>query len=182
MKINAKTLPFALAFAAHRSEISLLRLSLISANTTPESLPFRSKGWCLPQPESVGWMSRTLEPSIYAVDDVPSLTDLYARILEKTGYVIRTFNDRLEALAALKADWRRPALLITDYLGVSMAADEFMHACRLVHPSLRILMASGFNQEDMRFFQTRPDSFIQKPFTPEELRQQIRSALGDQVF
>src|SRR5690242_9076293 len=56
------------------------------------------------------------EPSlVYVVDDEPGLTDLYTLILEERGYLVRAFNSRIEALAQLKGDRRKPDLLITDY-------------------------------------------------------------------
>ena len=116
--------------------------------------------------------------SIYAVDDYPGLTELYAGLLEPFGYVVRTFNLRAHALAALKTEKKRPALLITDYRGFSMPVNQFVLACRSIHPSLRILMASGFNKDEMQFCQVRPDRFIQKPFTPEELQQTVQAVLA----
>lgn len=115
--------------------------------------------------------------SILVVDDVESLTELYTDFLEAAGYIVWAFNDRAEALAALKADRAKPDLLITDYCGLSMSVDQFMRDCLLVHPTLRILMASGFSRTDMRFSQPKPDRFIQKPFTPEELRREVTAAL-----
>ncbi len=90
-----------------------------------------------------------------------------------------TFDDRADALAALQTDEQKPVLLITDYLGLSMPADQFMHACRVLHPSLRILMVSGMNETEMRLFRTRPDRFIEKPFTPEELLEQVKAVLEE---
>ena len=98
-------------------------------------------------------------------------------LLDGTGCLVKTFNDRAEALAALEADGRKPELLITDYRGHSMPTERFLHQCLAAHPALRILMASGCSQTDMRFSQARPDRFIQKPFTPEEFRQAVRAAL-----
>src|SRR5690349_10458154 len=57
---------------------------------------------------------------IYVVDDMPDLTELYTAVLEGTGYTVRAFNDRNEALEALKTDERKPDLLITDQLCGSM--------------------------------------------------------------
>lgn len=121
---------------------------------------------------------RTTEaPLIYVVDDAPDLTELYTAFLEATGCIVRAFNDRAEALAALKADLTKPDLLITDYLGLSMTVDGFMSQCLAAHPTLRILMASGFSQTEVGFSQARPDRFLQKPFTLQELRQEVRAAL-----
>ena len=124
-------------------------------------------------------VARISEPlSIYAVDDVPRLTELYTNLLESSGYAVTTFNDRGKALDSLASDRKKPSLLITDYIGLSMPIDEFMQRCRAICPDLRILMASGFGQQDMRPLQVKPDRFIQKPFTPEELRREVRAILN----
>jgi CheY-like chemotaxis protein len=179
MKINAKAFPFALAFAAQTSARSFLKLTLTRANLAPVSLRRRSEDLFEQKASSAASALRTVErPSIYAVDEVPRLTELYTTLLEPTGHVVMTFNHRAKALVALKADRKRPALLITNYLGRSMPVDEFIQACRSIHPSLRILMASGFEQSEMRFSRVTPDRFIQKPFTPEEFQQAVEAALA----
>jgi DNA-binding NtrC family response regulator len=116
--------------------------------------------------------------SIYVVDDEPRLTDLYTIILEAKGYRVRAFNNRIEALAELKGDRRKPDLLIMDYLGHTMPVDGFMRLCLQAHPSLRILVASGFSQMDARFSYIKPDRFIQKPFTAEEFLREVEAALA----
>jgi DNA-binding NtrC family response regulator len=91
---------------------------------------------------------------------------------------VRSFNLRIEALAAFRAERRKPDLLVTDYCGLSMPVERFIDHCLEVHPDLRILMASGFSQTSMRFFSVRADRFIQKPFTAEEFLQEVRAALA----
>ena len=116
-------------------------------------------------------------PSIYVVDDAPFLTTLYTTVLGASGYNVRPFNDRAQALAALKADWNKPDLLITDYRGLSMPVDQFLHQCLMVHPALRILMVSGFNRAHLRFSKAKPDRFIEKPFTSEALQREVKDIL-----
>jgi DNA-binding NtrC family response regulator len=84
---------------------------------------------------------------------------------------------RAEALTALTAERTKPKLLITDYLGLSMSVDQFLRRTLAVHPTLRILMASGFHPMDTRFSRVRPDRFIRKPFTAEEFLQEVRTSL-----
>src|SRR5262249_8265886 len=117
-------------------------------------------------------------PRIYVVDDAPFLTELYIRLLEASGFTVRAFNDRMEALSALIADWNKPDLLITDYRGLSMPVDQFMHHCLMVHPALRILMVSGFSREDVHFSLARPDRFLEKPFHPEEFQREVEAVLA----
>jgi DNA-binding NtrC family response regulator len=114
---------------------------------------------------------------IYAVDDVFWLTQLYTLVLEAAGCRVEAFNDRAEALTALKENRTKPDLLITDDLGHTMPVEQFMQHCRVVHPSLRILMASGYSRMNARFSQARPDRFLQKPFTPDELQREVRATL-----
>jgi len=117
-------------------------------------------------------------PSIYVVDDEPSLTALYTSLLEATGYSVSPFHDRAEALAALKEEGDKPDLLITDYRGLSIPVGWFMVQCLEIHPTLRILMASGFEQRELRFCIVRPDRFIQKPFTGEAFLEEVKAALA----
>jgi DNA-binding NtrC family response regulator len=117
---------------------------------------------------------------IYAVDDVIWLTELYTLVLEAAGCRVKAFNDRAEALAALEAGRTKPDLLITDDLGHAMPVEEFMQHCRVVHPTLRILMASGYSSTRVRFSRARPDRFLPKPFTLEELQREVTAALTAQ--
>jgi len=116
-------------------------------------------------------------PLIYVVDDAKGLTELYTLFLKGTGCIVRAYNDRADALVALMRDRTRPDLLITDYLGDSMPVDRFLQYCLVVHPSLRILMATELSQRDVRSSCVRPDRFIQKPFTADEFLQEVKAAL-----
>jgi CheY-like chemotaxis protein len=127
-------------------------------------------------PASVG--ETAAAASIYVVDDEEGLTEMYTVLLEANGYIVRAFNHRAEALAALMADRRKPDLLITDYCGGPMPVERFMELCLTIHPALRILMASGFNQTYVQFVEVKPDRFIQKPFTPEGFLQEVRAVLA----
>lgn len=116
--------------------------------------------------------------TIYVVDDEPWLIEFYTVLLETKGYQVKAFNDRATAVSALKADGTRPDLLIMDYLGHSMSVERFIDSCLGVYPSLRILMASGLSEKEIRFAQWKPDGFIRKPFTAEEFLEEVRAALA----
>jgi response regulator RpfG family c-di-GMP phosphodiesterase len=116
--------------------------------------------------------------SIYAVDDMPALTELYTDLLEATGYRVRAFNNRVDALAALTMESKMPDLLIVDYRGHSMPIEQFISLCRAVHPTLRVLMATGLDKANVRFSDVKPDRFIQKPFTPQELLQEVKASFA----
>jgi len=121
--------------------------------------------------------SRTTAQVVYVVDDLPCLTELYALILNASGYVVKCFYDRRTALASLSAAKEKPVLLITDLHNPSMRIEPFLEECLGLHPALRILMASGFSYYHAWCFSVRPDYFLQKPFTPQELRHAVEATL-----
>src|SRR5205814_2035659 len=111
MKAGSKTSPFTVSFSAHKCAKLFGRFKLTRNNQT----------LLMPRFCQRSQLAGPAEPlSIYAVDDHPRLTELYAGLLEPFGYMVRTFNLRADALAALKSDKKRPALLITDYRGLSI--------------------------------------------------------------
>jgi DNA-binding NtrC family response regulator len=119
--------------------------------------------------------------SIYVVDDEPHVAELYTIVLESADYRVSAFHDRGEALQALATARRKPDLLITDYQGLSMPVEWFMHRCLVTHPALRILMISGFHQADVRFSWARPNRYIQKPFGLAHFRKEVRAALASSI-
>jgi len=153
-----------------RSELFLASTCFGSASWRPLSAAFhRNKPTTRRAVESV---------LVYAVDDDEELTELYALLLAGAGYRVRAFNHRAKALATLEAEVNKPNLLITDYFGLSMDVHQFMQACRVVHPSLRVLMASGYDQPSVRLSSMSPNRFIKKPFTPKEFLQEVEAALA----
>ena len=116
--------------------------------------------------------------SIYIVDDEEGLTELYTLFLEGTGYSVRAFTHRSEALTALASDESKPDLLILDYMGHPPPVGQFMTQCRASQPAIRFLMASGLYEFEIQFNSTRPDHFLQKPFTAEEFLRAVNAVLN----
>ena len=169
---STNLLPPAPVLPCLKSTFELKDLAMMSALIPPAGF--------FPQPESASAIARQRAgaPLIYVVDNEPHLTELYTVLLEVTGCRVRAFNDRDEALVALKRQEQKPDLLIMDHLGNSLSTDRFMKLCLQVYPGLRILMASGLNQHHLRFGSVRPDRFLQKPFTPDEFLREVKAALN----
>ncbi len=115
-------------------------------------------------------------PLIYAVDDMPCLTELYGLVLHAAGYQVRCFRDRHAALAGIAT--KNPDLLITDLHNPSMRIEPFLEQCIKTHPTLRILMATGFGYHRAWCFSVTPNHFLQKPFTPGELKRAVEATLA----
>jgi len=179
MKCHTKISPRAHALPVQKPAAPSLEFAPNAENKAPATRAEFSESFRVEQNLSSA-IAQEKEQSclIYVVDDEPGLTDLYTIILEEHGYVVRAFDSRIEALAQLKGDKRKPDLLIMDYFGHAMSVDGFMQLCLLAHPNLRVLMASGLGQMNARFACVRPDRFIQKPFTAEEFLQEVEATLA----
>ena len=150
----------------------------IAANTVPAFWsPQVKEAQTVPEAAGASQTQALEAPLIYVVDDLPCLTELYTLVLEASGCVVKAFNDRGAALRALKGAGKMPDLLVTDYQGFSLPIEKFMRECLQAHPALRILMASGFGEENVHFSDTTPTAFIQKPFTPQALRERVQTML-----
>ena len=114
---------------------------------------------------------------IYLVDDEQGLIELYSLLLKGAGYRLRWFNCRADALAGLKAEGEKPDLLVTDRLSDTMPI-HLIQSCRMAHPVLRILMASGLSEHEVRSYCLRPDRFLRKPFAAEQFVREVSAALA----
>jgi DNA-binding NarL/FixJ family response regulator len=56
---------------------------------------------------------------------------------------------------------------------------ETLHALRALNPAVRIVLSSGYTEQEMaeRFTGPGPDGFIQKPYTLDILRDTLRKVL-----
>lgn len=155
-----------------------IRRAFAATNSSPAFWSKDANGVEISQcADSSGGLQIPAAPLIYAVDDMPCLTELYALLLEATGHIVRTFSDRKAALAALRME--KPALLITDHRNPSMPTDRFLQACVAAHSRIRILMATGFGFDHAWYSPVMPDRFLQKPFTPQDLLREVKAALAE---
>ncbi len=122
--------------------------------------------------------TRVSKNLIYVVDDQADLNGLYRIVFEETGYEVKTFTNRVEALTSLLVANPQPALLITDYDGYPISAEELMHYCLDSQPNLKVLMVSGYAESCLSLCSVKPDRFLEKPFAIESLVEGVKSLIG----
>ncbi|HEX7121220.1 MAG TPA: ATP-binding protein, partial [Gemmatimonadaceae bacterium] len=129
-----------------------------------------------PLPGSVARGSETL----LLVEDEPAVRTPSCDILRESGYHVHAAASGDEALRLLAAvDAPRPDLLITDVVMPTMKGTELAGRVRERFPSLPVLFTSGYaNSPNMAEWLAQPrTSFLQKPFTPEDLARRVREIL-----
>jgi DNA-binding NtrC family response regulator len=109
------------------------------------------------------------------IDDEPALLDLLRRYLGRRGYEVEACATPGEALARFRNEPESFALAITDLSMPEMSGEELIGKLREMRPHLPAIVTSGYP------YQPRASDigFLQKPFLPQALMEQIENALKD---
>jgi CheY-like chemotaxis protein len=110
---------------------------------------------------------------ILLVDDEAPLLDLLQRYLERLGYEVDACLTPADALQYFRANPARYALVLTDLTLPGMKGDEMLAEMRALEPKLRAIVSSGYPYEP----QGERTAFLQKPFLPKMLADQIEEML-----
>ncbi len=141
-------------------------------------------------PSSIGegytpaFIEREISETVLVVEDEDMLRNLVSRILRRKGYQVMEASHGHEAIEVCQHYEGPIDLLVTDVVMPAMSGREL--ARRLIgnNPSMRVLYMSGYT-DDSLVLSGGLDSgvdgdgppFIQKPFTPTELADEVREAL-----
>ena len=119
---------------------------------------------------------RNDERRILVVDDDAQIRRFLSTSLSAQHYSIRTANDGLEALQAMK-EWR-PDIVITDLVMPNLGGVEL---CRRIRTESQlpiiVLSVRGQEREKVEALDAGADDYITKPFHTNELLARVRSQL-----
>ncbi len=122
--------------------------------------------------------------TILIVDDSPPMRAVIRKTIKASGYGDSLFfeaNNGEEALSILRANWLD--LVVTDYnmpnmngmeLIAEMKKDDILQAVPVL-----VITTEGSSQKVNEFLTCGAAGYVKKPFTPEEIREQIIAILGE---
>ncbi len=117
--------------------------------------------------------------TVLLVEDNDSVRQVTAQALRRRGYTVHESGSAEDAIEWSQRSATKPHLLVTDVVMPGLSGPNL--AARLVelNPSLRVLYMSGYTDDATavqgNFWGGVP--LIQKPFTPSQLAERVRSAL-----
>jgi CheY-like chemotaxis protein len=118
--------------------------------------------------------------TIFLVEDEPSLRKLARKILERHGYHVLETANGPEALPLWAAHRETVALLLTDMvLPGGMSGMELSRRLKSERPGLKVVYVSGYSLDAIagKLELRAGETFIQKPFRPDQLLKTIRQTL-----
>jgi two-component system, cell cycle sensor histidine kinase and response regulator CckA len=119
--------------------------------------------------------------TILVVDDEDPIRKLTTKVLKQAGYSVLEARDPTEAWRIWCRDRESIDLLFTDIIMPMMSGPELAREFSLMRPNLKIVFATGSSRmvvrETMDLIAHK--RFLEKPYTPKELKDAIASALED---
>ena len=122
--------------------------------------------------------------TILIVEDDANLRSLVARVLTGRGYKVHVANAGDSGLAIASDPALHIDAVITDVVMPGMNGRELVEKLHESRPAMGCLFMSGYTDDDVlrRGVLRGEAAFLQKPFTPEQLAQKLRSVLDRPVI
>ena len=110
--------------------------------------------------------------TVLLVDDEETIRALGSEMLKELGYQVITAEDGRQGLDIFNSR-KDITLVILDLTMPHMDGEQCFRALRQVDPTVRIVMSSGFNEQEVseKFIGKGLSGFIQKPYTLSSLRE-----------
>jgi two-component system cell cycle sensor histidine kinase/response regulator CckA len=117
--------------------------------------------------------------TVLLVEDDANLRGLVARVLTNCGYTVYVAAGGVEALAIAHNPLTLIDAVITDVVMPGMNGRQLVEKLLQSRPGIGSLLMSGYTDDDVlrRGVLHGETSFLQKPFTPDQLARKVRSVL-----
>jgi len=121
--------------------------------------------------------------TVLVVDDEETVLEVSCAIFEEMGFQTLSAKHGLEALELYKQHQDDITLVLTDLTMPHMGGKELFTELRKLNPDCSVILSSGYSSEDaiQQFAGKGLAGFVQKPFTPTVLAQEIRKILGEKA-
>jgi FixJ family two-component response regulator len=118
------------------------------------------------------------EPTVFVVDDDPSVCDSLALLLRSVGRKAETFPSAAEFLEVYDAE--RPGCLVLDLRMQGMTGLDLQRRLEALHSTLPIIFLSAHGDSPMAAEAMKKGlEFVRKPFRDEELLDAVERAIDE---
>ena len=127
------------------------------------------------------YLSEGREKTVLIVDDEESVRSVARNTLQRRGYRTIEAADGREALEVYRRFAGDIALVLLDLTMPYMNGEEVLRELKLITPSVKVLLSSGFNEVEAvrRFTGKGLAGFLQKPYSAAVLAQTIKRIISD---
>jgi DNA-binding NtrC family response regulator len=101
-------------------------------------------------------------------------------MLGDRGYKVIVATNGEEALAVMEQRGQDISLILTDVVMPKLSGPDLIAAVRRARFEVKVLYMSGYTDRTVPLEQDGGASFIQKPFTPDQLERKMREVMNKQ--
>jgi signal transduction histidine kinase/CheY-like chemotaxis protein len=117
---------------------------------------------------------------VLMVDDEPDVREVTEIMLQRFGFTVLTARDGREGVEVFRKFAPEIDLVLLDLTMPGMSGEEAFAEIQRLKPDQPVVLISGYNEEFVASrLAGRPATFLQKPFTDQELGETVRSLLRD---
>jgi CheY-like chemotaxis protein len=123
------------------------------------------------------------EKTVLIVDDEESVRGVARNTLQRRGYRTIEAVDGREAIEVYRRFVGEISLVLLDLTMPYMNGEEVLRELRVIAPSVKVLLSSGFNQVEAirRFTGKGLAGFLQKPYSAAVLAETIKRIMSDET-
>ena len=116
---------------------------------------------------------------IMLVEDEKLLLELLKSVLEEDGFHVVTAADGEEAVEIFREKKNEIGLVLSDMGLPKLGGWEMFEKLRVIDPSVKVILASGFVDQEMRVevMKKGAKDFVQKPYVPNMIIKRIHEVL-----
>lgn len=115
--------------------------------------------------------------TVLVVDDDSKVRSAIRRSLEKLGYQVTEAADADSALTLIGGATTPTDLVLTDIVLQGMSGRELAVRLSIEHPTVRLLLMSGYSADTMQLKDGEIAKFLHKPISLELLSERVAGAL-----
>ena len=114
------------------------------------------------------------------VEDEEGVRELLRKVLMEHGHTVLEARHGKDALLLAERYERPIELLVTDVVMPEMGGAELARRMAERRPETKVLYVSGYTNDEVlrRGITSLGPTFVQKPFSPEDLRARVQTILG----
>lgn len=116
---------------------------------------------------------------ILIIDDEQYILEMAVDILEYAKYTLLSSADPEKGIALFEEQWQSIDVVLLDYSMPKMNGNEVLIELRKINPEVKVIITSGYTEEEIveLMGDDAPNSFIQKPYTQENLLSVVKRIL-----
>jgi DNA-binding NtrC family response regulator len=120
---------------------------------------------------------------ILVIDDDRHMRHACMRALSTEGWLVIGAETGDEGLRQLRITGQKIDMVLLDQLMPGMSGTEALNQIRALDPNLPVVIMTGFITEESVLDLKNQGAFecLAKPFTPDQLREVVRRAVGKEV-